>query len=78
MRALPAEDGGVVICVEDNGAGVPEAVAQSAFKPFVTSKPAGTGLGLAIVQKIVAQHGGTAELVPRPGGGTIARFYVPA
>jgi signal transduction histidine kinase len=68
---------GVTIAVLDDGPGVPAQLLESAFKPFVTSKPAGTGLGLAIVHKIVTQHGGSAELLQRPGGGTIARFHLP-
>lgn len=72
-------DGGVMISVADDGPGLaPELLDASAFQPFVTTKPAGTGLGLAIVQKIVGQHDGDVELVPRPGGGTIARFWVSA
>ena len=76
MVAERAGDG-VTIAVLDDGPGVPAQLLESAFKPFVTSKPAGTGLGLAIVHKIVTQHGGSAELLNRPGGGTIARFHLP-
>jgi PAS domain S-box-containing protein len=78
LRAEPRVEGGVSISVSDDGPGVPPEVAESAFNPFVTSKPAGTGLGLAIVQKIVTQHGGRAELLARPEGGTIAQFHLPA
>ena len=77
--ALSAErraEGGVSIRVSDDGGGIPPELLDSAFKPFVTSKPAGTGLGLAIVRKIVAQHGGEVELLAREGGGTIVQFYV--
>jgi signal transduction histidine kinase len=77
LSAARKAGGGVSISVSDDGPGVPPEVAESAFTPFVTSKPAGTGLGLAIVRKIVAQHGGHAELLARPGGGTIARFHLP-
>jgi PAS domain S-box-containing protein len=78
LTAEPRAEGGVSVSVADDGPGVPAEVAESVFTPFVTSKPGGTGLGLAIVQKIVQQHGGEVELVPRPGRGTIARFYVPS
>ncbi len=78
LEAHPSPDGGVAICVIDNGPGLSPEVAETAFKPFVTSKQGGTGLGLAIVQKIVLQHGGEASLKPRVGGGTVARFTVSA
>jgi signal transduction histidine kinase len=48
------------IRVIDNGAGVPDAVRESLFDPFVSAgKPNGTGMGLAIVKKIVQDHGGS-------------------
>lgn len=77
LRAERRPQGGVTISVSDDGPGLaPEMLADAAFRPFATTKPAGTGLGLAIVQKIVSQHGGDVELLPRPGLGTIARFWV--
>lgn len=48
----------LVLTVEDNGPGVPEAIRSRLFAPYVTSKTGGTGLGLAIVQQIVVEHGG--------------------
>ncbi|HET7134828.1 MAG TPA: ATP-binding protein, partial [Casimicrobiaceae bacterium] len=38
---------------------------------------AGAGLGLAIVDRIARLHGGTLDLLPRDGGGTIARVRLP-
>jgi len=38
---------------------------------------AGAGLGLAIVERIARLHGGRFELLPREGGGTIARVRLP-
>ena len=63
---------------EDRGPGIdPERVA-ALLAPFTTGDPAsGTGLGLAIVSEIVAAHGGTFALEPRPGGGTVARIRLP-
>jgi two-component system nitrogen regulation sensor histidine kinase GlnL len=40
----------------DNGPGLPTALANHVFDPFVTTKNNGKGLGLALVSKIVAQH----------------------
>jgi two-component system nitrogen regulation sensor histidine kinase GlnL len=41
--------------------GVPEALMEEIFDPFVTSKSNGSGLGLPLVSKIIAGHGGLVE-----------------
>ena len=69
--SLPLE-----ISVKDNGPGIPEAVRQTLFEPFVTSKPKGQGLGLAIVSKIISDHGGTIECDSEPRR-TIFRCRLP-
>lgn len=70
----PAPDGGAELSVEDDGPGIPPAVAARVFTPFFTTKAKGTGLGLAVVQRIVDAHGGTVSLQSTPGEG--ARFVV--
>ena len=55
-RAVPIE-----VCVLDDGAGPPPALADCLFEPFVSSKVNGTGLGLALVAKLVGDHGGAIE-----------------
>jgi two-component system nitrogen regulation sensor histidine kinase GlnL len=65
------------ISVQDDGPGIPEAMAQRLFTPFATSKPHGTGLGLAISRRIVEAHGGRIEVKNRVGGGVEANVYVP-
>ena len=58
------------VCVHDTGPGVPEDLRQNIFDPFVTTKPGGRGLGLALVAKIVRDHGGIVECLPRDRGTT--------
>lgn len=65
----PAPGGGVSVAVADHGPGVPPALRDTLFEPYVTSKPDGTGLGLAIVRQVVEQHGGTVACGDTPGGG---------
>lgn len=51
--------GAITVAVADNGPGIPEAIRDKLFHPFVSyGKENGTGLGLAVVQKIVQDHGG--------------------
>jgi len=38
------------------------------------SGPGGSGLGLAIVERVARSHGGSLELLPRAGGGLVARL----
>jgi two-component system sensor kinase FixL len=46
------------ISVRDCGTGIPPALIERLFEPFVTTKPEGLGLGLSISRTIVAAHGG--------------------
>jgi len=66
------------IAIEDNGAGIPEAISRRVFDPFFTTKPRGqgTGLGLSISTDIIRRHGGTLSLeaVKRDSGPRGARF----
>lgn len=58
----------VILRVEDNGAGVPDALRDRLFQPFVSGKPSGVGMGLSVSQRIARAHGG--DLVydrTRPG-----------
>jgi two-component system, NtrC family, sensor kinase len=74
-----ADAGDYVITVSDTGHGIPEALRHRVYEPFFTTKPVGqgTGLGLSISYSIVQTHGGTLDLSPRPGGGTVATIRFP-
>ncbi len=59
------EDESAVICISDNGIGLPEDRSRL-FEPYVTTREKGTGLGLPIVKKIIEEHGGTLALEDAP------------
>jgi two-component system nitrogen regulation sensor histidine kinase GlnL len=44
--------------ISDNGPGVPTALRDHIFEPFVSAKKSGQGLGLALVQKLVREMNG--------------------
>lgn len=54
--------------VLDNGIGVPEAIREKIFEPFVTTRAGGSGLGLAIAGDIVRWHHGRLSCRPRKSG----------
>lgn len=60
------------LTVADRGPGIPPALRERLFRPFVSSKPGGVGLGLALAHRLFALHGAVLRLDSRPGGGCLA------
>ncbi|QLP99940.1 MAG: sensor histidine kinase N-terminal domain-containing protein [Burkholderiaceae bacterium] len=87
VRLLPDPFGQVLVLqVEDNGPGVPEAERELIFEPFyrvLGSDVDGTGLGLPIVLEIARQHRATVSVQPAregpgpPGALFSVRFALP-
>jgi len=76
---LSAAAGELAIEVRDRGPGIPPQDIERIKRPFARleearSNTAGAGLGLAIVERIARSHNGRLELLPREGGGLIARL----
>jgi two-component system osmolarity sensor histidine kinase EnvZ len=75
--ALPVEVSGRSVAdkyrieVSDAGNGIPEAMQSNALRPFVRLD-ASRGLGLAVVQAVARLHGGTVEMVRKPGRFTVS------
>ena len=68
---------GVLIQVQDSGAGLDPQQAEHIFEPFFTTKPEGIGMGLSIGLSIVESHGG--RLWAEPGvKGALFQFTLPA
>jgi signal transduction histidine kinase len=65
------KDGVFLLKVRDNGPGIPDAIKDRLFEPFVThGKKGGTGLGMAIAASVVKAHRGTINFVTAAGEGT--------
>lgn len=69
---------GISAEIEDTGPGVSQEFREQIFNPFVSSKKTGVGLGLSIVAKIIDDHGGSIQVVSRPGRGACFRIFLPA
>jgi signal transduction histidine kinase len=69
----------VVLDVEDDGPGLPEAVRANLFRAFAAGRQSGgTGLGLAIARDLMVAHGGNIELLGTGPAGTTFRLTLPA
>ncbi|MGA2892349.1 MAG: ATP-binding protein [Xanthobacteraceae bacterium] len=73
----------LTVTVDDDGPGIPIALREDVFKPFLRLDDArnqdegGTGLGLAIARDIARSHGGDIALSDSPLGGLRATVRVP-
>jgi CheY-like chemotaxis protein len=69
----------VEVDVEDTGEGMTPEVLARVMEPFFTTKAVGkgTGLGLSVTHGVVAAHGGTLEILSRPGEGTRVKLRLP-
>jgi signal transduction histidine kinase len=76
---LKPRSDGVVICVEDEGPGIPDTLKETVFGAFergeqVSAHTPGVGIGLSLVARFAELHGGSARVEDRRGGGS--RFTV--
>jgi len=81
--SVAERDATVVLAVEDDGSGIPEADRERVFERFVRLDGArarddgGSGLGLAIVAELVAAHGGAVVAAAGPLGGARVEVTLP-
>jgi PAS domain S-box-containing protein len=73
---------GVLLAVEDAGAGVPRELRATLFEPFrqgpgMSAHAPGVGIGLSLVARFAELHGGRAWVQDRPGGGASFRVLLP-
>jgi PAS domain S-box-containing protein len=81
LNVAPA-NAGVLIRVDDDGAGVPAEVRAEIFEPFrqgpsPSAHSPGTGVGLSLVARFAELHGGRAWVDDRDGGGASFCVYIP-
>jgi two-component system C4-dicarboxylate transport sensor histidine kinase DctB len=75
---LRTEGGSVTVEVEDEGEGIPAAIADKVFEPFFTTRTEaeGMGLGLAYCKRLVEALGGSIAFAGKAKG-TVFRVTVP-
>ncbi|MEI4828322.1 ATP-binding protein [Bacillus sp. FJAT-53711] len=77
ITAKKMNDNEVVICISDEGIGIPEERIIKLGEPFYSTKEKGTGLGLMISYKIIESHQGRIHITSKVGIGTSVEIYLP-
>ncbi len=74
------QDKGVIITVQDNGAGIPDEQLDKIFSPFFTTKQQadseGTGLGLSLSYSLIHRYGGHISVQSPPGQGALFTIWL--
>jgi signal transduction histidine kinase len=75
---LYEDEQSISIRISDNGPGVPAAIRQKIFLPFVSEgRESGIGLGLTLAQQIAQEHGGGINLEESSEGDTVFTISLP-
>ena len=80
---MSAIENGIVIKIQDKGAGIPEVDQPHVFEKFyrgsnIRSKLAGSGMGLAVARQIARAHGGDIQLATSSEKGSEFVISLPA
>ncbi|ALF10425.1 cache domain-containing protein [Parageobacillus thermoglucosidasius] len=67
----------ILICITDEGCGIPKERMATLGEPFYSTKEKGTGLGLMVSFKIVEAHGGKMNIYSEEGKGTTVCLLFP-
>lgn len=84
LTACLEESGDLLICVTDQGTGIPQDMSSQLGTAFfqvdssATRENSGLGLGLALTKARMELHGGRLDLVSTASGGTTAKLIFPA
>jgi two-component system sensor histidine kinase TtrS len=77
IRTSVTEKNEPMVTIADNGPGFTDAMRDTLFTPFVTTKQDGMGLGLSISEGIITEHGGKLFLDKESNKGAIFKFTLP-
>jgi signal transduction histidine kinase len=77
IRTRPGEPGMLMVCVVDQGPGIPAEALARIFEPFYTTKQQGMGIGLAVCRTIINAHGGRLWALNNPDRGATVSFSLP-
>ena len=81
--ALARTGSNLVITVDDDGPGIPEAEQEAVFSPFYRLEPSrnsatgGVGLGLSVVRTVIHAHGGSIRVHNQSEGGLRVAVTLP-
>ncbi len=83
VKAVPGENGAVVLSVSDDGVGIAADDIEKAMTPFGpiedgTRPLGGAGLGLPLARKLTELHGGHLDMISAPGRGTTVNIRLPS
>ena len=73
-----AQDGQVILEIEDTGVGMDAEGTRRAFEPYFSTKTGGSGLGLANAKRNIELCGGSVSLASRQGVGTVITIALTA
>jgi len=79
ITAQQHKQGGLEICIEDDGPGIPAEVREQVLQRGQRADPAsaGHGIGLAMVHEIVLLYGGKLKIESSDLGGTTICIQLP-
>jgi signal transduction histidine kinase len=77
ISSANSDSNGVLISVQDSGAGFAGKNLDRIFNAFYTTKPSGMGMGLAISRSIVENHCGRIWATPNSPRGAVFQFTLP-
>jgi len=72
-----ADDGQVIVSVEDSGVGIAAGHLDHVFTAFFSTKPGGMGMGLSISRSIIEAHGGRLWATSNVTHGATVAFELP-